>query len=122
MEEGAISGHMVSASCGIPSGEHCSIKVAEVHIFVQLLPMLASALEFGGAPSVALGALLQIGKTLDEASFTAQVDLPCHPHTCLFKLGMELMWAEDKWHLHQYLRHLQGNCIFQQKRVRVLLA
>ncbi len=39
----------------------------------QLLPMLAAALEFGGAPSVALGALLQIGRTLDEAAFSAQV-------------------------------------------------
>ena len=35
--------------------------------------MLASALEYGGAPSLALGALLQIGKTLDAGSFTAQV-------------------------------------------------
>ena len=40
---------------------------------LQLLPMLASALEFGGAPAVALGALLQIGKTLDEDAFAAQV-------------------------------------------------
>ncbi len=40
---------------------------------LQLLPMLASALEYGGAPSLALGALLQIGKTLDAGSFTAQV-------------------------------------------------
>ena len=46
-----------------------------MHVYAQLLPMLASALEFGGAPSVALGALLQIGKTLDEESFTAQVCL-----------------------------------------------
>ena len=51
--------------------------VEDVVVFVcaQLLPMLASALEFGGAPSVALGALLQIGKTLDEEAFTAQVSL-----------------------------------------------
>ena len=35
--------------------------------------MLARALEFGGAPSLALGALLQVGKTLDAGSFTAQV-------------------------------------------------
>lgn len=35
--------------------------------------MLASALEFGGAPSLALGALLQVGKTLDAASFAVQV-------------------------------------------------
>lgn len=35
--------------------------------------MLASALEFGGAPAVALGALLQLGKTLSEDQFTAQV-------------------------------------------------
>lgn len=40
---------------------------------MQLLPMLASALEFGGAPSLALGALLQIGKSLDAESFAAQV-------------------------------------------------
>ena len=40
---------------------------------VQLLPMLASALEYGGAPSLALGALLQIGKTLDADAFAAQV-------------------------------------------------
>ena len=35
--------------------------------------MLASALEFGGAPSLALGALLQVGKTLDAESFAVQV-------------------------------------------------
>lgn len=40
---------------------------------MQLLPMLASALEYGGAPSLALGALLQIGKTLDADAFAAQV-------------------------------------------------
>ncbi|CAK0749386.1 hypothetical protein CVIRNUC_001906 [Coccomyxa viridis] len=39
----------------------------------KLLPMLASALEYGGAPSLALGALLQIGKTLDADAFAAQV-------------------------------------------------
>lgn len=39
----------------------------------QVLPMLASALEFGGAPAVALGALLQIGKSLTEEQFTEQV-------------------------------------------------
>ena len=35
--------------------------------------MLASALEYGGAPAVALGALLQIGKTLKEDAFAALV-------------------------------------------------
>jgi SCY1-like protein 1 len=35
--------------------------------------MLASALEFGGAPAVALGALLQIGKTLNDEDFSIQV-------------------------------------------------
>ncbi len=35
--------------------------------------MLASALEFGGAPAVALGALLQIGKSLNEDNFAMQV-------------------------------------------------
>ncbi|CAL8461727.1 g1258 [Coccomyxa elongata] len=39
----------------------------------KVLPMLASALEFGGAPAVALGALLQIGKSLDEDNFATQV-------------------------------------------------
>ncbi|EIE25277.1 ARM repeat-containing protein, partial [Coccomyxa subellipsoidea C-169] len=39
----------------------------------KVLPMLAGALEFGGAPAVALGALLQIGKTLSEDQFAAQV-------------------------------------------------
>jgi SCY1-like protein 1 len=45
----------------------------ETSLQLQLLPMLASALEFGGAPSLALGALLQIGKTLDADAFAAQV-------------------------------------------------
>ncbi len=35
--------------------------------------MLASALEFGGAPAVALGALLQIGKTLPDDAFSTAV-------------------------------------------------
>ena len=44
-----------------------------MRLSMQLLPMLASALEYGGAPSLALGALLQIGKTLDADAFAAQV-------------------------------------------------
>ncbi|KAK9810296.1 hypothetical protein WJX72_008245 [[Myrmecia] bisecta] len=39
----------------------------------KLLPMLASALEFGGAPSTALAALLQIGQTLEAEEFTKRV-------------------------------------------------
>ena len=48
-------------------------KTDETCMPMQLLPMLASALEYGGAPSLALGALLQIGKTLDADAFAAQV-------------------------------------------------
>lgn len=50
------------------------LLMSKMSIFViQVLPMLASALEFGGAPAVALGALLQIGKSLDEDNFATQV-------------------------------------------------
>ncbi|EFN51516.1 hypothetical protein CHLNCDRAFT_140213 [Chlorella variabilis] len=39
----------------------------------KLLPMLASAIEFGGAPPVALTTLLEIGKTLPEEDYSKQV-------------------------------------------------
>lgn len=42
----------------------------------KLLPMLAQALTFGGAPAVALGSILQIGNSMDESEFTARV-VPC---------------------------------------------
>ncbi|KAL3157198.1 hypothetical protein ABBQ38_001437 [Trebouxia sp. C0009 RCD-2024] len=42
----------------------------------KLLPMLAQALTFGGAPAVALGTILQIGSSMDEAEFTERV-VPC---------------------------------------------
>lgn len=35
--------------------------------------MLAAALEFGGAPSMAVGTLLQIGNTLPPEEYTARV-------------------------------------------------
>lgn len=50
------------------------LLMSEMSSFViQVLPTLASALEFGGAPAVALGALLQIGKSLNEDDFAMQV-------------------------------------------------
>lgn len=42
----------------------------------KLLPMLAQALTFGGAPAVALGSILQIGSSMEEAEFTQRV-VPC---------------------------------------------
>ncbi|GMH33401.1 hypothetical protein BSKO_01235 [Bryopsis sp. KO-2023] len=39
----------------------------------KILPMLASSLEYGGAPAVALMCILQIGKDLDEDEFTERV-------------------------------------------------
>ncbi|KAL4423761.1 hypothetical protein ABPG75_001062 [Micractinium tetrahymenae] len=39
----------------------------------KLLPMLANAIEFGGAPPVALTTLLEIGKTLPEEDYAKQV-------------------------------------------------
>lgn len=42
----------------------------------KLLPMLASALEFGGAPAAALSCILQIGRGMTEADFAERV-IPC---------------------------------------------
>lgn len=39
----------------------------------KLLPMLAGALEFGGAPPVTLNTLLQIGDTLEQEDYAKQV-------------------------------------------------
>ena len=39
----------------------------------KLLPQLAGALEFGGAPPVALNTLLQIGDTLEKEEYAKQV-------------------------------------------------
>lgn len=39
----------------------------------KVLPLIGSALEFGGAPAVALGALLSIGKTLSEDDVSVKV-------------------------------------------------
>jgi SCY1-like protein 1 len=40
----------------------------------KLLPLISAALEFGGAPALALGSLLQIGKMLgDEDDFKARI-------------------------------------------------
>lgn len=42
----------------------------------KILPMLASALEFGGAPAVGLTSILQIGEGMDETEFAERV-IPC---------------------------------------------
>lgn len=39
----------------------------------KLLPLLCSALEYGGAPAMALGCLLQVGKMLSEEEFKTRV-------------------------------------------------
>jgi hypothetical protein len=40
---------------------------------LQFLPMLQRALEFGGAPPIALSAVLKIGNTLEGDEFQARV-------------------------------------------------
>ncbi len=42
----------------------------------KLLPLLARALEYGGAPASAVGSLLVIGKGMGQAGFLARV-VPC---------------------------------------------
>ena len=47
-----------------------------VFLFLQLVPLLASALEFGSAAAPALAALLKMGSWLLTEEFSAKVILP----------------------------------------------
>ena len=46
-----------------------------VFLFLQLVPLLASALEFGSAAAPALAALLKMGSWLSTEEFSAKVIL-----------------------------------------------
>jgi hypothetical protein len=68
----------------------------------KLLPLLANALEFGGAPASAVGSLLQIGKPLPPEEFQRRV-VPCLAK--LFAspdrgLRRNLLEAVDVWGPH----------------------
>ncbi len=80
----------------------------------KLLPLLANALEFGGAPASAVGSLLQIGKPLEPEDFVKRV-VPCLAK--LFastdrNLRRNLLESVDLWgpHLTQ-VRFFVGACV-----------
>ena len=84
----------------------------------KLLPLLAGALEFGGAPAVAVGPLLQIGKALPQEDFLKRV-VPCLAR--LFAspdraLRRSLLEAVDAW-----APHLTQVCVVLSSCVAVVV-